>query len=73
MYMQLLSAACIAACAIGSPIKPNDITETDVNHAIHRIKNELLERFDQQKGWEPEALTERAGRINSPTVSLLVQ
>ncbi len=55
MYMQLLSAACIAACAIGSPIKPNGITKTDVDHAIQRIKIELLERFDQQKGWEPEA------------------
>jgi len=55
MYMQLLSAACIAVCAIGSPIKPRDLSKADVDHAIQRIKNELLDRFDNHKGWEPEA------------------
>ncbi len=53
--MQLLSAAYLAACAIGSPIKPVDIIETDVESAIHRIRTELIDRFDEKIGWEPEA------------------
>jgi len=52
--MKLLSVACIAACAIGSPKQPHDITAIDVDHAIQRIKTELLDRFDEERGWEPE-------------------
>ena len=55
MYIQLLSAACLAVCAIGSPTKPVEIIESDVDRAIHRIKTELLDRFDETRGWEPEA------------------
>ena len=47
MYMKLLSVACIAACAIGSPKQPHDITAIDVDHAIQRIKTELL-GYDMQ-------------------------
>jgi len=54
MYVQFLSAACIAVCAIGSPTKKaSEITQHDVDHAIERISEELLNRFELDRGWEP--------------------
>jgi len=53
MYCQLLSVALVAACAIASPTKkPSEITGHDVDLAITRISEELLNRFDTQRGWE---------------------
>ena len=53
MYCQPLSVALVAACAITLPTKkPSEITGHDVDLAITRISEELLNRFDPQRGWE---------------------
>ncbi|MDP7008402.1 MAG: hypothetical protein QGI78_02420 [Phycisphaerales bacterium] len=51
MYLKLLSVALIATCAIATP-NSNEITQSDVDQAIQRISNELLNRFDEESGWE---------------------
>ena len=58
MYFQLLSVALVVICAVASPsIKPSEITQQDVDIAIERISTELLNRFDEKRGWEPDGET----------------
>ena len=58
MYFQLLSVALVVICAVASPsIKPSEITQQDVDIAIERISTELLNRFDEKRGWEPDSKT----------------